>query len=256
MCGIAFISPVPGTGLDVVALTNELLAVLTARGRDSAGIAWLDDANETWTVKVPQTGLQLAASLDKNPVMTTGVRSALIHTRWASVGSAHKPENNHPILRHNICLVHNGTLRNARELTDRYKLDRLAEVDSDVLAAIVESKPGGTALPRLGQVKGGAALAWLDARDKGPTVHASRVFGSTLVLGQTADGDTIGCSTETLLRKAANACGVTLDWIHHLGPGSYIAATEGVITDWDRFKVDLNQHWTPPNYTRRSIGRR
>ena len=256
MCGIAFISPAPGSALDVPALTVQLLKVLEARGRDAAGVAWRDDQNESWVVKVPGAGSRLATSLDAHPQMTTGVRAAIVHTRWATLGSPKDNANNHPLVRPGIQLVHNGYVKNHRSLSTQYRIERTADVDTDLLAGLVERFPGAKVLKALGDVLGGTALTWLDSRDTFATVHAARVFGNPLVVAQTADGDTIGCSTETLMRKATEAVGVRLDWVHHCQPGTYLTATDGIIGRMDRFAVDTDQHWTPPDYRRVSIGER
>lgn len=256
MCGIAFISPAPGSGLDVPALTARLLGGLEARGRDAAGIAWRDDAGESWLIKVPGTGSRLAKSLDAYPPFDTGVRSIIVHTRWATVGNPKDNENNHPLVRPGVQLVHNGYVKNHRTLTAQYKIARTADVDTDLLAGLVEKYRGRKVLGPLGDIAGGTAVMWLDGRDDTPTVHAARVFGNPLVIAQTRDGDTIGCSTEAIMRRATEPFGITLDWVHHCQPGTYVTATNGIIDGMERFAVDTTQHWVAPDYRRLSIGGR
>ena len=48
--------------------------------------------------------------------------------------------NNHPIFTGNLALVHNGQIYNDDELFKEFKLSRRGEVDSEILAKILEEK--------------------------------------------------------------------------------------------------------------------
>jgi len=253
MCGIAFISPAPGSALDVASLGRELLKVLEARGADAAGYAWRDDQGQAWIVKAPQSGSKLARTTPPADMMDTGVRALLIHTRYATLGDPGRNENNHPIVRPGVQMVHNGHVRNHWKLAQANKISRDAEVDSEVLAAIIElARTDDDALRAFATVEGTAAVAWLKDGDPIGLLHAARLNGSPLVIAQTKDGDTIGCSTEYLMRKACDHLGIALDWVEHLKEGEYITVRDGVIERFETFKTAPSGAYVKPDYKRPS----
>ena len=88
-----------------------LLANLQARGKDATGIAHYDTAIENWhTLKA---GIPANAFLDlpvtkQHLTMAKHARIVLLHCRQATHGSARDDSNNHPIIRRNGLLIHNG----------------------------------------------------------------------------------------------------------------------------------------------------
>ncbi|NQV36817.1 MAG: hypothetical protein HQ509_02290 [Candidatus Marinimicrobia bacterium] len=55
------------------------------------------------------------------------------HTRYRTIGTEKKSENNHPIRAGKIIGTHNGTIYNAPHIAKMYGLNRFADVDSEVL---------------------------------------------------------------------------------------------------------------------------
>ena len=55
------------------------------------------------------------------------------HTRYRTIGTEKKSNNNHPIRAGKIIGTHNGTIYNAPHIVKMYDLNRFADVDSEVL---------------------------------------------------------------------------------------------------------------------------
>ncbi len=55
------------------------------------------------------------------------------HTRYRTIGTEKKSNNNHPIRAGKIIGTHNGTIYNAPQIADMHGLNRFADVDSEVL---------------------------------------------------------------------------------------------------------------------------
>lgn len=246
MCGIGFVSPAPGTGFDTEGVVLALLVTLQARGTDAAGVAWTDQDGGTWYVKDGVPGRRLAASLHATGDLPQAA-GAIVHTRYATLGPPAQNENNHPIVRPGVVLAHNGVVSNHDSVFARLRAQRLARVDSEALAAVVEKSPRvEDALEWFGHVRGSAAVTWM--RTGQPEVHVARIVGSPLVVGQTVAGDAIGASTMTILESACRIAGVTLDWVETLAEGTYLRFDQGTMTDYRCFAYRENPHYRPPNY--------
>lgn len=236
MCGIGFISPNPESGLDVREITRALLHQLAPRGRDAAGVAWKRPDGSTLYRKVHGHPVRLAAEL----ATVSGSRSLdtseaiIVHTRWGTVGSPKVMENNHPVIRPGVALVHNGTVSNTAALYRTAKAKARAEVDTDALAALIERAPDRPTLHKwFRRMEGLAAIAWLDVtddpRDRG-TVHAARLDTRPLVLGTTTGGDVIGASTLEALHRVSEQTGVTFARLHDLPEGASVTLERGEVT--------------------------
>lgn len=238
MCGIGFISPAPGSGLPVRMLTRWLLHDLASRGKDAAGVAWKRQDGTTLYRRSVGHPMKLATHL----AAVSGTRSldasgaVIIHTRFATHGDPRDNGNNHPIVRPGVALVHNGVLSNAPELFGVAKTTPDTEVDSEALAALIEtSRNMDVVLRRFRKVKGSAALCWLavtDHPDDASTVWAARLDTRPLVLGFTKRGDCIGASTEQAMTKACRTAGVKLDDVMGLPEGSVVQITDGDVAEW------------------------
>lgn len=246
MCGIGFVSPAPGTGFDTEGVVLALLVTLQARGTDAAGVAWTDQDGGTWYVKDGVPGRMLAATLHQSGDLPRAA-GAIVHTRYATLGSPDANENNHPIVRPGVVLAHNGVVRNHDRVFARLRAQRLARVDSEALAAVVEkAEDVEDALEWFGHVQGSAAVAWMHTGQ--PDVHVARIVGSPLVVGQTAEGDAIGASTKAILESTCRIAGVTLDWVDTLDEGTYMRFAQGTLTDYRCFGYQENPHYAPPVY--------
>lgn len=138
MCGIAGIkryneTPIPDHRI------KSLLLGIEHRGHDATGIALKSGASIA-VYKAPETAWKVVGSkafgafLDKYlPTADT----ALLHTRAATLGSPEQKENNHPLIG-DCVVVHNGVIHNHERVFSDMKWERKAEVDSDIIRAIID----------------------------------------------------------------------------------------------------------------------
>lgn len=226
MCGIGAFQLKEGDG-DPTRLAQALLRNLMVRGTHASGVAWHDDEiNETWVQKSNITGAELAKGLK-------GIgRCAIVHTRYATLGSPKNNLNNHPIDVNGMIGVHNGHISNddalIAELTD---YQRKAQVDSEAAFAYLMHGPkkGGLS-QRLSKIQGGAALFWLHTRGKRKMLHVARLQSSPVSLGFTAKGSAILASTTPILKQACKDAGIEISNIVELAEGTYMRFEDGAIT--------------------------
>lgn len=243
MCGIAFWSKARRDSeiTDARALAAALLGEIESRGRDAAGAAWLDSQRVAWWQKNCVKGSVLAKHLSVPGNSVQGI----LHARFATKGSPDLNVNNHPIVRDGIVLVHNGHISNDDRLFARLKVDRVGQVDSEVIAAsIMHGK--GTLAARLTAPQGNAAVAWMEVTDQdagnSQIIHVARLSTSPLFIGQTAAGDLLGASTQPLLMNACRRTGITLTWAYDVPEWTYMKVRRGVIEietkigrpEWDK----------------------
>jgi len=106
------------------------------RGGDATGAAWINPRNGKRVIsKAPVgAGKFVPSAGDK---LCAGATSAILHTRFATQGSKDIAGNNHPIPRGRIVLTHNGHINNDKELFKQLGVPRVAQVDSEAVAALV-----------------------------------------------------------------------------------------------------------------------
>lgn len=239
MCGIAIINPNPDSDLPIRALSRWLLHSLAPRGRDAAGVAWKRQDGTTLYRKVQGHPLRLASNLAavKGSRSLDTAATVMLHTRYGTVGSPAVTENNHPIIRPGVVMVHNGTIRNARQMYALAAVKPMAEVDSDAIAALIETAPDvEVLLDRLERVKGPAALAWLEVTDEpaeAGVAWCARLDTRPLVVAWTRKGDLVAASTMEALDVASKCAGVKLRRHWHLPEGTVLQVKDGeVIGEW------------------------
>jgi Glutamine amidotransferase domain len=156
MCGIAGIhrrtdKPFPKMGR----LANELHLGIEDRGRDSSGFLAMLDSGKVQTERAV-----VAASrfVRKRPKFSEDARTVLLHTRYATVGKV-TVANAHPIISGTCAAVHNGTISNADELFKAFGLKRRAQVDSEIIPALLTHAGWEQAEDALELMRGGAATA-------------------------------------------------------------------------------------------------
>jgi glucosamine 6-phosphate synthetase-like amidotransferase/phosphosugar isomerase protein len=119
----------------------RLLALNEFRGKDSSGVAMVNNDGTYRLLKRPIATSKficlpeyhkLADALSDQTSLLMG------HARFATVGSVKKMSNGHPI-KSGCCLATaNGTIFNASELFRRFRLNRFAEVDSELIARLAD----------------------------------------------------------------------------------------------------------------------
>lgn len=229
MCGIAAFSLSPDDResgcVDITCLTRNLFAGLTARGRDASGAAWVDGAGEVWWHKLPVPGTAYGSQVPLPP--TTDV--AILHTRAATSGDPKVNANNHPHVLPGITGVHNGIIRNDRDLWKMVGQKPQTSCDSEAIFGLLAYGEGSrTSL--LPKVRGDAAIAWLET-DTPTSLRLARLEGRPMAIGQTPGGSSIMASTEAILTTACRASKVELTDVWNVPEWTYIRVQRGVIHD-------------------------
>ena len=181
MCGI-----VGAVGAkNSVEIILEGLKKLEYRGYDSAGIA-IVKKGEFETIKKEGKIAQLENALMQKDF---AAQIAIGHTRWATHGAPNQ-ENSHPHASSKICVVHNGSIENHRELKAKLQKNGakfLSQTDSEVLPHLIEyyfEKTGDvrkSLLEAAKEIKGTFALAIIFKNN--PNLIAVAKRGSPLILG-------------------------------------------------------------------------
>jgi asparagine synthetase B (glutamine-hydrolysing) len=170
MCGIAGIyrrgdTPIPHLNR----FADALLRGIENRGRDATGYLSLDDEG---AIQVEKMVVPATPFIAKRRRLRHDARTVLLHTRFATVGRRDDPVNAHPIGSGNTAAVHNGTIYNADELFKTFSMTRHAEVDSEVIPALVDLAGWGQAAKALELMDGGAATAMVNTEHRDELILA------------------------------------------------------------------------------------
>jgi glucosamine 6-phosphate synthetase-like amidotransferase/phosphosugar isomerase protein len=236
MCGIAGFSLKTDEDINARKLGSALLTQIVTRGAHATGMAYVTGTPEKRQIKNLKSNVNAFAFIkaygDKLPV---DAKTAIFHTRFATLGSPLNNLNNHPIRVGDVVGVHNGHVSNHREIFANYSsIARKAEVDSEAIFSMLASYKSSESKPSelLGLLDGGAAVAWLDVRS-GTDLHLARCCSSPLAVGQTVAGSFIFASTQVLLGKAVKESGIKLDWIEEIPEWSYMKVRRGRVLDYE-----------------------
>lgn len=155
MCGIAGVHrrtkrPIPKVGR----LADTLLMGIESRGRDATGcLAMLPNG------KVQVQRELVPASRFRRKRIRNEVRTVLLHTRFATVGRRDDVRNAHPVINSGMAATHNGTIWNHGDLFKAFGLKRHAQVDSEIIPALVAFAGWDNAAEAIDLFEGGAAFA-------------------------------------------------------------------------------------------------
>lgn len=228
MCGIGAFQLKEGDGNPRL-LAQTLLRGLSIRGRDAAGVAWhTDDAEpQTYIHKFNCDGWDLAKALDKN----VG-RTAIVHTRYATLGSPKVMSNNHPIDVEGVVGVHNGHVNNHEQLFQKVRgYKRKGTVDSEAIFAYLRYGTSGRSLTdKLSDINGAAAIMWLQTNSPKRYLHVARITQSPLCYGKTKAGSVILASTKDILVKAVEQADLEIGDVVTLDEGVYLRFEDGDIS--------------------------
>lgn len=175
----------------------------------------------------------------------------ILHTRFATQGSETNNDNNHPIRVGPVVGVHNGVISNDWQLFNRMgiKDKRQAEVDTEAIFAAIYYGPqfeegknwrhlSGCTGPAdaLSEVRGSAAVAWLDERDDSGILHLARTQQSPLAWVQTMAGSLVFASSMEAILESLEIFQMVPKEDGYMKEGQYCIIQHGAALDVQEFK--------------------
>lgn len=176
-------------------LADELLLAIESRGHDAAGFLAMMDSGKVQMEKEPRPASKFIRG---RGLIHRDARTVLLHTRFATVG-ARTLRNAHPVVSGPVAAVHNGTIYNASEIFSTFDLPRKAEVDSEVIPALIHHVGWDQAADAFPLMEGGAATAVVSS-ERPKEVILARLRSYPMVVGTTRDLVIWASTAEAILR--------------------------------------------------------
>jgi glucosamine 6-phosphate synthetase-like amidotransferase/phosphosugar isomerase protein len=137
MCGVFGFVSREGGRIDVERI-GRIAEVTERRGPHAFGFAWIDRRGRLKCYK--QTG-RITDHLGLM-MMAADARMLIGHCRWATQGDPADNINNHPHPADGGWIVHNGQIRDYRQLVDAFDLYPVSACDSELLGLLFEQAQG------------------------------------------------------------------------------------------------------------------
>lgn len=197
MCGICGLrkfgdEPISPHHVSMLLMMNE------RRGNHATGVALQNPDGKVHVIKTDEPAYKFVGSKEYKKFieefLSKDTQIVLGHTRLATQGTTKRNENNHPVFAGKTAIVHNGMISNDDWLFQDMKVKRQAEVDSDIIRAILDEE-GLTrkGAKMLSKMSGSAAIAAISHEYPGYLLLARS--GSPIVMAST-EGDLMLWSSE------------------------------------------------------------
>lgn len=237
MCGIVGVFGSSDTGLGRAQrqLFESLLKVAESRGKEAAGVA-IQTAKEISIYKAAERASRMLVEKEYQKLWSevsnvAASKEAVIgHSRLVTNGSEEHTQNNQPVYRDGIVVIHNGIITNVDSLWARYPmLVRHAEVDTEIIPALLrmfldECDDLPMAVSRLfGEVEGTASFAALFA-DRGCLLLATN--NGSLYRAKTPAWSCVFASERSFLHRALSRS-EGMGTIHQIPPRHFTIETIG-----------------------------
>ena len=133
---------------DLVKSVNELAKMSESRGKDSSGLAVLNqNSNIIDVFKGPIPITSLIKNKNVNDSINNGfskdLKKNLVfgHSRLVTNGSQLNSHNNQPVIKGDAVAIHNGIIVNGDELWKKYNdLEKEYDIDTEILLATINHK--------------------------------------------------------------------------------------------------------------------
>lgn len=168
------------------AFINGLLKGIEHRGQDATGIVAVQRAStQPWLEKADITA---STFIQYRRPLPEEARIVLCHTRAATKGSPTNLDNNHPVVYKTCFVTHNGHIRNDDDLFEDKKLERIAQVDSEIIPALIDKHGLDKVHLALQQLEGGFAIAAIQPEKHPDVLVLAKGRNSPLVYLETEQG--------------------------------------------------------------------
>ncbi|AXH09214.1 glucosamine 6-phosphate synthetase [Malaciobacter halophilus] len=107
---------------------NSLVKHSEQRGIDSSGLIYYEDS----VYKIGRADYNIEKLLKKEKLFNSKI--VLGHSRLITNGLG----DNQPVVRNNICAIHNGIIVNEKDIWEKLSVERKYQIDSEVIVAISE----------------------------------------------------------------------------------------------------------------------
>lgn len=247
MCGIAGVyikdPSVIGSHRGLEQFVDDLHLGIESRGRKAAGFVAVSADGSVKIDKAPLTASEFIKEREKLPENT---RIVLLHTRLDTKGTPKDSRNNHPVIHKTAFTTHNGWIRNDDELFEKYEFDRVGEVDSEIIPALLYAADFDVEKMKkaFDEMEGPIACATID-----PIRHPGK-----LILARTEASPLEYIDTPKFLIWASEKKAIREAWGRHIGT----PPKEERITSLERQKMlivtedGIEEHkipYTPKGYT-------
>jgi glucosamine 6-phosphate synthetase-like amidotransferase/phosphosugar isomerase protein len=192
ICGIGFMKDhCLRTPEVVISIMSNLLIECQSNGRAATGLSVLN-TKEAHVLRRAKNATHLVSTEEYKNFMkenvnlkgSDGAQSIIGHCRFPTKGDPSNHYNNHPIVTEDIIGIHNGAISNDDELFAAHRIDRIAEVDTEIIFALINSyrKKGNSTseaiIKATSQLSGSYACALQDVNSP-YALYLFRAFGPT-----------------------------------------------------------------------------
>jgi len=193
MCGIGGIYLVGDNQFPVKA-TQNLFDEMSQRGRHACGAAWMwKNSDKPVVFKTQGSSTQNLDIISKK--ISGNVRYAMLHTRYSTGGSIQNNYNNHPVVRDDIILTHNGVVDDDA-VFDYFGIQPNYEVDTECInVALRESNPQWV----VENIQGSMSLIWVDTQKSNTQLNFITNGRNPLVFARDTQNNLLWASCEDYL---------------------------------------------------------
>lgn len=224
---------------------KSLYRLSESRGKESAGLhSYIPSLGQSWTFKEERrasellkssefrewTGGPLHSIFSQKTEGTVTPFAVLAHSRLVTNGTAALAENNQPVRVGKVTVIHNGIVVNVDSLwSENKELHRTAEVDTEVIAAIISRAIQGQVDPLkatrevFALIQGSASIGW--AHDDGDFIVLATNTGDLYYTIDAGRGYFAFASERYILEQALKSFGGEAPAVVGLVPGTMLAVS-------------------------------
>ena len=146
-------------------ILDNLLIETQRRGEDSTGVSFIRN-KKLVVYKSPLDASDFVEQHEEWNNLKLIPSYMVMHCRKTTQGSEDNNMNNHPVFRDGLAIVHNGVIYNDDDLYDKHEFKRDAEVDTEIILALLEKHKKKTKYDdlekSLNELRGNFAVASID----------------------------------------------------------------------------------------------